>query len=106
MFCVVFAAIGIPLTIVFFKNIGKLVSLPFEKLGNCLKHKGISEVSSLSFSRCLHTITHTTHTQNHTQRTNTCTYLVEKFCFFKKIYIMCIYNLRLTIGIGHFINTY
>uniref|UniRef100_A0A3Q2LNK3 Potassium channel domain-containing protein n=1 Tax=Equus caballus TaxID=9796 RepID=A0A3Q2LNK3_HORSE len=43
MFCVVFAAIGIPLTIVFFKNIGKLVSLPFEKLGNCLKHKGISE---------------------------------------------------------------
>nr|XP_044629605.1 potassium channel subfamily K member 16-like isoform X2 [Equus asinus] len=44
MFCVVFAAIGIPLTIVFFKNIGKLVSLPFEKLGNCLKHKGISEI--------------------------------------------------------------
>nr|XP_044629606.1 potassium channel subfamily K member 16-like isoform X3 [Equus asinus] len=51
MFCVVFAAIGIPLTIVFFKNIGKLVSLPFEKLGNCLKHKGISEVNQIDDER-------------------------------------------------------
>ncbi|XP_036106942.1 potassium channel subfamily K member 16-like [Molossus molossus] len=43
MFCVVFAAIGIPLTIIIFKHIGSLIFQPFEKFGNYLKHKGVSE---------------------------------------------------------------
>ena len=43
MFCVVFAAIGIPLTIILFKYVGTLVYLPFEKFGRYLQHKGIKE---------------------------------------------------------------
>lgn len=73
MFHAVFAAIGIPLTIIFFKHLGKLISLPFENLGNYLKYKGINEVSFLSLF-----------TQSHTH-----TYLGEKFCLW-------IHNLRLT----------
>ncbi|KAK1339251.1 hypothetical protein QTO34_019930 [Cnephaeus nilssonii] len=43
LFCVVFAAIGIPLTIIVFNYISRLVFLPFEKLGNYLEHKGVNE---------------------------------------------------------------
>ena len=55
IFCVVFAAIGIPLSIICFKCIDKLISLPFENLGNYLICKRINEESFLF----LHTITHT-----------------------------------------------
>lgn len=58
MFCILFAAVGIPLTIIFFKHIGKLVSLSFENLVIYLKHKGMNEVSSLS--------PHITHTNTYT----------------------------------------
>ena len=54
MFCVVFAAIGIPLTIIVFKHLSQLVFLPFEKLGNYLESKGVSEVRSLSFHGLSH----------------------------------------------------
>lgn len=67
MFCVFFAAIGIPLTIICFKCIGKLVSLPFENLGNYLKCKGIKKVSFLSLHTSLQA-----HTQTHTYLVNFC----------------------------------
>uniref|UniRef100_A0A8C2QTY8 Potassium channel domain-containing protein n=1 Tax=Capra hircus TaxID=9925 RepID=A0A8C2QTY8_CAPHI len=43
MFCVVFATVGIPLTIMLFKYIFILVYLPFEKFGIYLQHKGLNE---------------------------------------------------------------
>ncbi|XP_055394190.1 potassium channel subfamily K member 5-like [Bubalus kerabau] len=43
MFCIVFATIGIPLTIMLFKYIFILVYLPFEKFGIYLQHKGLNE---------------------------------------------------------------
>ncbi|KAB0375294.1 hypothetical protein FD755_013786, partial [Muntiacus reevesi] len=46
MFCVVFATIGIPLTIMLFKYIFILVYLPSEKFGIYLQHKGLNEKSS------------------------------------------------------------
>ena len=48
MFCVVFATIGIPLTIMLFKYIFILVYLPSEKFGIYLQHKGLNEVNFLS----------------------------------------------------------
>ncbi|XP_036277267.1 potassium channel subfamily K member 16-like [Pipistrellus kuhlii] len=43
LFCIVFAAIGIPLTIIVFNYISTLVFLPFEKLGDYLEYKGVNE---------------------------------------------------------------
>ncbi|OWK09507.1 hypothetical protein Celaphus_00006114, partial [Cervus elaphus hippelaphus] len=43
MFCIVFATIGIPLTIMLFKYIFILVYLPSEKFGIYLQHKGLNE---------------------------------------------------------------
>ncbi|XP_036210911.1 potassium channel subfamily K member 16-like [Myotis myotis] len=43
LFCIVFAAIGIPLTIIVLNCISKFIFLPFEKLGNYLQHKGVNE---------------------------------------------------------------
>jgi len=55
MFCIVFATIGIPLTIMLFKYIFILVYLPFEKFGIYLQHKGLKEVNFLSPSTQSHT---------------------------------------------------
>ena len=55
MFCVVFATVGIPLTIMLFKYIFILVYLPFEKFGIYLQHKGLNEVNFLSPSAQSHT---------------------------------------------------
>uniref|UniRef100_A0A8D1GVS0 Potassium channel domain-containing protein n=2 Tax=Sus scrofa TaxID=9823 RepID=A0A8D1GVS0_PIG len=53
MFCVVFAAIGIPLTIILFKHVGMLVYLPFDKFGIYLQHKGINEKNAYLWKNLL-----------------------------------------------------
>ncbi|XP_058150918.1 potassium channel, subfamily K, member 16-like [Dasypus novemcinctus] len=57
MFCVVFAAIGIPLSIIFFKVVGKSISLPYEKFGDYLEHKGIKEKNANRWKALLFIVT-------------------------------------------------